>query len=618
MYDQFGNRSMETIDKSKDKGALRVICLACFVALACPFLFGYGTLPLTNFAGEIVSTAGFAMLLLLAAKYGALGGEMKDLKLVLLAIAILDFATLVQYFYTGGMNSMAWATVIGYFMLAAMAAWVGASARAGQYKWHWQVGMAIGLVAGASFASLGSLAQYVSFDASWIVLSPAAETGRTFGFIRQPNHQATFLCIGLASIFVLQITHPRRSTTILLFLLSPLLVFGIISTGSRTAMLEMLFITVSGFVFLRRAPNGVLKALYPLVWAAVIWGVLFVLNQHGVFDFYGNNKLHQTTSEGVGVRSEVWHQTLDLIRSRLWFGWGLLDYGAVFFLSGAAEKAGIVMVHSHNLFLQFLFAFGLPVTLVFFVLISVVLWRARHQLLMPDGLFPFLIIGCIFIHSQVEFPLWYTYFLLPTFFSLGWLARGDGSGESLLPARPQRKLLWFYSNVFKAPAKGFGVMVSVGAILVTIWINQDYYRLTPVYAPGLKYDLDQRLEVASKVTWFQEYFQYLDLIRRSVDASNYRQYIADAASLGCVNYQSWHQVNTIVALAYAGNLDEAKWILYSYWRLSGGHVGQFVDGLTKSKAPLAVELLDYLKNPVPVVKATQTFDAVCSGKKVEN
>lgn len=618
MYDQIENRSMQTIEKSHDNGAMRVICLACFVALACPFLFGYGTLPLTNFAGEIVSTAGFAMLLLLAVKYGTLGGEMKDFKLVLLAIAVLVCATFIQYCYAGAMNSMAWVTVVGYFMLAAVAAWVGASARASKYKKQWQAGVAVGLIVGAALASLASIAQYVNFDASWIVLSPAAETGRTFGFIRQPNHQGTFLCIGLAAIFVLQTAFPRRSTGIPLFLLSPLLVFGIISTGSRTALLEMLFITVCGFAFLRRTHSGAVKALYPLVWAAAIWGTLFVLNQHGVFDFYGANKLNQTASEGVGVRSEVWHQTLDLIRSRLWFGWGLLEYGSVFFLSGAAEKTGIIMVHSHNLFLQLVFAFGLPVTSAFFILISAVLWRARHQLLTLDGFFPFVLIGCVFIHSQVEFPLWYTYFLLPTFFCLGWLGRGNGCAEFRLSARPQTKLFWFSPNVSQSLAKGFGATVGVGAILVAVWINNDYYRLTPVYTPGLKYDLEQRLEAASKVTWFEEYFQYLALLRKSVDGSNYRQYINDAASLGCVTYQSWHQVNTIVALAYSGKIDEAKWILYSYWRLSGGRVGAFVDGLKNSKAPRAVELLEYLKNPVPVIKATQTFDAVCYGKKVKN
>ena len=252
---------MQTIDKTEDKGALRVICLACFVALASPFLFGYGTLPLTNFAGEIVSTAGFAMLLLLVVKYGMLGGEMKDFKLVLLAIAILVFATLIQYFYMGPMNSMAWVTVMGYFMFAAIAAWVGASARAGQYKRYWQTGMATGLLMGALFASIASLAQYVNFDASWVVLSPAAETGRTFGFIRQPNHQGTFLCIGLAAIFVLQTVYSGRSAAVLLFLLSPMLVFGIISTGSRTALVEMLFVLVCVLAFARRTPNGILKAL---------------------------------------------------------------------------------------------------------------------------------------------------------------------------------------------------------------------------------------------------------------------------------------------------------------------------------------------------------------------
>lgn len=598
------NRSARTEPSS-------VLGLLCFVAVSCPFLFGYGTLPLTNFAGEIVSVAGFAMMFVVTAQYGAADRKIGDLKLVWTALGLLILATAGQYFYFEQKNLVDWLAIIGYLFLAAMAAWVGNTARGGGYKRHWQKGIAIALIAGATLASVASIAQYVSFDASWIVLSPAAEKGRTFGFVRQPNHQATFLCLGLAALFTLRPAVGRRLGAVVFLLLGPLLVFGIVSTGSRAALLQLLFISVCAVLFLRRNNHGAWKAFYPLVFAAVIWTVLLLISQHGGADFYGANKLTQTRSEGVGMRAEVWRQTIDLIHMRPWLGWGILDYGSAFFLSGAAEKAGIVMTHSHNLFLQLAFAFGLPLTAGFLFLLAAVFWRARRQLLTLDGFLPFVAVGCVAIHSQVEFPLWYTYFLLPTSYFIGWLSRGEVQLQSEVLPGTQGNSSQVLAKVGGSARKGVISLLGLTILGTVVWMNNDYYKLTPVFAVGLKSDLNERLDVASHVTWFRPYASYLLLIRQTVDASNYQEYLRTSTELGCVMYETWYQPNTIVALTFAGKPEEAKWIMYSYWRLSGGEVAQFRNALIASKAPGADEMLRYLNGPVPVPRAMGLFNAAC-------
>ena len=76
-------------------------------------------------------------------------------------------------------------------------------------------------------------------------------------------------------------------------------------------------------------------------------------------------------------------------------------------------------------------------------------------------------------------------------------------------------------------------------------------------------------------------------------------------------YETWYQPNTIVALTHAGRIPEAKWILYSYWVLSGGKIEQFKSALIASKAPGADEMLRYLDKPVPVARALDLFNATC-------
>lgn len=602
---------MQLSPESTHASLFRIMFLACFIAVGSPFLFGYGTLPLTNFAGEIVSLVGFAMVVLLSSRYGAFEKLTTGLWTCGIAFALLLLTTGTQFLYFGRTNSISWLMPVLYIGLSALITWAGHAGHAGFFRDIWIRAICFSLLGAGALASVAAIAQYFKLDGTLFLISPAAQAGRTFGFIRQPNHQGTFLCMGIAAVFALQGLLSPKAAKLTMFLASPLLVFGLVSCGSRTALMEVAFLTVLASIHMGWRQWW--KAIYPGVFAAFVWITLYTISQYASIDFYGANKLTQTATEGVGVRSEVWRLTWDLIAMRPWFGSGIFHYASDFYLEGAAEKAGIVMTHSHNLFLQMAFAFGVPVTLVCTLLIACVLWRARRQVFTSSGFLCFGIIGCVLIHSQVEFPLWYTYFLLPVCYCLGWLAYGEGSASSAvvlnrLPSGPDRVRV--YRNEW---ANGIAALLGVVAIGTAVWMNHDYYRVTPIFSPGLEKDFPQRIEIARHVTWFAQYVDYIVLDRVVVSETNYRDYLLALSKLGCVMYEPWYQPNTILALTYAGRIDEAKWILYSYWKLSGGKVERFKTVLNGSHAPRAGEMLRYLDDPKPVGKNMATFDAVCLG-----
>jgi hypothetical protein len=106
------------------------------------------------------------------------------------------------------------------------------------------------------------------------------------------------------------------------------------------------------------------------------------------------------------------------------------------------------------------------------------------------------------------------------------------------------------------------------------------------------------------------------LQQETITETNYESHLKWAASTGCVMNEVWFQSSTLLALAQAGKVDEAKWILYIIWRMSKGQVDSFKKALAASKLPAAVPLTQYLENPVPVPKATGTFQQVCYGRSV--
>ena len=113
-------------------------------------------------------------------------------------------------------------------------------------------------------------------------------------------------------------------------------------------------------------------------------------------------------------------------------------------LAKQQEQLGTPSIPVTNLF-DFCFAengltairMGVPLASLVMALLTVALWRAwrRAWAVQADGAFAhaaFVMVLMMALHSQLEYPLWYAYFLLPT--AWVWGVCLGGMGRALTPA----------------------------------------------------------------------------------------------------------------------------------------------------------------------------------------
>jgi len=583
-----------------------LIYLVGFIFFGLPSLIGYGAIPLANFTAEALCVTGLALMLALAGLEASRNRKApRELAVAIGAFALLAAAAVAQFFGLRQVQPDVSLVLLAYLFCAGLAVWVGWAVASGNYAEQWFAAAALGLVVAGVLAAFASIAQYFEVDARILLISPVSEAGRTFGFIRQPNHQGTFLNLGLIGLLVLQLRGAIKGW--LWIVLSAILVFGIATTGSRTAILQIAFVSLSAAWFCRRNWRGMVRALWPLFLIALVWLALFLVSKSGGAEFYGAQKLGQTTSEGIGMRSAAWHETINMIAHHPLVGWGSMRYPAAFFLEGAGITVGVGMSHSHNLPLQLAVDFGLPLAIIFLSMLAFVVWRVRKRFATPHGFFAFVYLGCLLIHSFFEFPLWYAYFLLPTCWVLGSLT-GNPAAQAAdgVPDPTEHKSR--YGFTVRATA---ACLIGALTLGVAMSMNRDYYSLTPVYAPGLASTQPERFRDAERVFWFRRFADFPKLQIEAVTPANADAYLRRAATIGCVMSEAWFQTGTVLALAQMGRVDEAKWILYIIHRMSNGKTEYYKKGVAASTLPAAAQLAAYLENPVPVPKATRTFEQTC-------
>jgi hypothetical protein len=185
-------------------------------------------------------------------------------------------------------------------------------------------------------------------------------------------------------------------------------------------------------------------------------------------------------AEGAGSpsRMAILRDALELVRANPWsgVGWGEFNFG--WSLTPFPHRHTAFFDHTHNLPLQLLVELGLPWALSVMGLLLWSGWRLLVGALRADT--PELqrqrramgmLVLMIGVHSLLEYPLWYAYFLLPAVFAFG---------LGLPEAEPQA-----------GGARASPVLVPLlglaGALLVTgsAYAYWDYGRITAIYAPGV-------------------------------------------------------------------------------------------------------------------------------------
>ncbi|MFG6447472.1 Wzy polymerase domain-containing protein [Roseateles sp. BYS180W] len=350
-------------------------------------------------------------------------------------------------------------------------------------------------------SALVALVQVFAPDwADGVLIARSGLVGRAVGNIRQPNHLASILmwaAVALAALWqsgALQrwLQGSARLAALAAWALMGLLMLAMVLSASRTGVLGVLMLAVWGGLD-RRLLSGrvrLLLVLSPLLLALAWWGMSWWSAQQGL-TLGAESRL----AEGAGSPSRVaiLRNAWALLQAHPWLGVGWGEFNLAWTLTPFPDRPIAFFDHTHNLPLQWLVELGWPLGLLCLGLLGWGLWQAvrqcaqqptlREALALRSALMLVLTIG---LHSLLEYPLWYAYFLLPAVFALG-LVLGSG---------PQRE-----SRPTELPSRGMllaGVAMSVGALL-TAW---DYQRVVEIYQPSARsVSLSERI-ARGQQSWF--------------------------------------------------------------------------------------------------------------------
>ncbi|TAM43518.1 MAG: hypothetical protein EPN55_13750 [Gammaproteobacteria bacterium] len=284
------------------------------------------------------------------------------------------------------------------------------------------------LVGGIAHALLG-LVQYFDIYGKLAPIIDPRTPASIYGNIGQRNHYATQIslaCFGLVYLRATDRIHCALATTLM-----TLFAFVLTASGSRAAavyivagvLLSLIFYSAAKTAFHRRSlqATGLLLALFLLFQflLPLLNDCLKSLLDALGFDTSGFDiqvMWQRNAAEGIDARiSEFCKAWLMFLEAPLLgvgignYGWHSFNYQALPEFAGVIQ--GNLFHHSHNLIMQVLAEFGAAGLLLLLIIATSWLrqalphWRSSsHWLILALAM-------VLLLHSFVEYPLWYSYFL---------------------------------------------------------------------------------------------------------------------------------------------------------------------------------------------------------------
>jgi O-antigen ligase len=485
-------------DNDNSRAGAASLALA-FAAVTLPTLIAYNLPPSATFFNQAAAYAGWgAWVMLLASSpgvtlAGAWGGGLRAL---LAAFALLAAAAFAAPLWAALPWTLALSS-LGTIAAAMIVAVAGAAiARAGRAPPAFEALCAALLAAGVIGALIGILQVFWPqwTDGEWIA---RVGNGRAAGNLRQPNHLSSLLLWSLVALAWL--AERRRVGQGAGIVLGVLLLAGVVLSASRTGMLGVLLLGAWGLTdrrLSRRVRRGLIGA--PVVFA-LLWFGLAALAHDSHHLFGGDAQFDK--GDISSSRFAIWSNTLALIAAHPWLGVGWGEFNFVWTLTPFPDRPVAFFDHTHNLPLQFAVELGLPLAALVLALLGFALWRAfRAAGDAPDGAeratlrAAFVMVLLMALHSQLEYPLWYAHFLLPTVFAFGLCLNGAGPAADAASA----------SRGSRALVLG-GALVVLGALAALA----DYARVVVIFAPPANAaPLDERIAEGQRSVLFGHHADY--------------------------------------------------------------------------------------------------------------
>jgi len=389
-----------------------------------PFLYPYHAYPITTFYQEwLTALLGVLALPLLLTPRFWQAPQVPGIVLLPIGMMML----LLLQFIAGQVGHFDQVLLLSlYFLFAALLMLLGQHLRSELGLPRVALVLAACLLVGAELNTLAGILQHYRWHTFLDGLITGKVSAAVFGNIAQPNHYANYIALGLCSLGLLHTRFGWRAG--LTALLATPMLFVLVLSGSRSAWLYLSFILLLAWLWQRRD-----RALRPLFgYAAALW--LGYLLMHGLVQLpwlQGGSGGSVTAAERLfgeaasgSIRLHLWREAGLIFAQYPLFGAGFGQF-AWQHLQLAAELRNPAISglynNAHNIVLQLAAETGLAGLAVLFVTLGLWAWQAfvRRAEFTPEHWWGYAVLAVLAIHSLLEYPLWYAYFIGIAAFLLG-------------------------------------------------------------------------------------------------------------------------------------------------------------------------------------------------------
>jgi O-antigen ligase len=305
-----------------------------------------------------------------------------------------------------------------YFLFAALLMVLGARLRDCFGLTRLAQVLAIFLLIGAELSALIGALQHLQWHTPLDAMVVMQVSSGVYGNLAQPNHFANYIALGLISLGLL--FQQRKLKSIYIVLLAVPLLFAMTLSGSRSSWLYLLLMIALAWWSARR--NATMRPLLRYSSLLVVgFGLMHLIMQMSFMAGAdrGINTVQRLLAESGGdtsssIRLYLWHEARMVFMESPWLGVGFGQFAWHHFqllpLLRASNISGYYN-NAHNLIFQLAAEAGIAGLMALFGSLGIWFYGLRRATLSAAHWWGYAVLGVLAIHSLLEYPLWYAYFV---------------------------------------------------------------------------------------------------------------------------------------------------------------------------------------------------------------
>lgn len=365
--------------------------------------------------------------------------------------------------------------------------------------------------------------------------------GRPSANLAQPNQLATLLLWGLlAAAWGVARRKISMPTAVLM---AVYVLFGIALTQSRIAIVAMFLIMIAAWVWRRLWKFKVIPWVVSMLFAYLLLCVFSLQYLSNILHL--DLKIRPTSLGGAStqLRLKAYKLFLHAIQENPWFGYGEYQVSKAQ-LTVAQDHPNLTsfFTHSHNLFLDFLLWWGIPVGLLVSICLLVWFVRCWLKVISVEDFILAMFLLVVGLHAMVEFPLHHAYFLLPVGLVVGMLNRRQDNKIYFKVNRWIVMALWVLSSL---------LLYIISMDYIKIENNFRSYRLE---VSPLRQPVTERLP---NVFLLNDFYEFLRSVREDVHPNISEEELEQLRAVTYVFPTSANLFNFIKALTFRHKYAEA-------------------------------------------------------------